>query len=78
MQCPAWINLGPLLLIIYVNDLYNVSVLQPTFVAYTNPFSSHNNIKDLFNNVNLELNKIAVLFEANKLSPNEGKKIRIF
>ena len=38
-----------------------------------NLFSSHSNIKDLFNNVNLELNKIAVWFKANKLSLNEGK-----
>ena len=38
-----------------------------------NLFLSHSNIKDLFNNVNLELNKIAVWFKANKLSLNEGK-----
>ena len=39
----------------------------------TNLFSSHSNIKDLFNNVNLGLNKIDVWFKANKLSLNEGK-----
>ena len=39
----------------------------------TNLFSSHGNIKYLFNNVNLELNKIPVWFIANKLSLNERK-----
>ena len=43
------------------------------FANDTNLFSSHSNIKALFNNVNLELNKIAVWFKANKLSLNEGK-----
>ena len=42
------------------------------FADDTNLFSSHSNIKDLFNNLNLELNKIAVWFKANKLSLNEG------
>ena len=62
--------LGPLLFIIYTNDIYNVcNILQPImFVDDTNLFSSHRNIKYLFNNVNLELNKIAVWFKANKLS----------
>ena len=43
------------------------------FADDTNLLSSHDNIKDLFNNVNLELNKIAVWFKANKLSLNDGK-----
>ena len=42
------------------------------FADDTNVFSSHGNIKDLFN-VNLELNEIAVWFKDNKLSLNEGK-----
>ena len=56
--------------IIYINDLYNVSnILQPiTFAADTNLFTSPGNIKDLFNNVDLKLNKISVCFKANKLS----------
>ena len=53
--------LGPRLFAIYINDLYNVSnILQPMFVYDRNLFSSYCNIKDLANNVNLELNKIAV------------------
>ena len=53
----------------------NISdILQPImFPDDTNLFSSHGNIKDLFNNVNLELNEIAVWPIANKLSLNEGK-----
>ena len=43
------------------------------FADDTNLFSSHSNIKDLFNNVNLELSKIVVWFKAKKLSLNEGK-----
>ena len=43
------------------------------FADDTSLFSSNSNIKDLFNNVNLELNKIAVWFKANKLSLNKGK-----
>ena len=48
------------------------------FVDDTNLFSSHSNIKYLFNNVNLELNKIAVWFKANKLSLKEGKTYKFF
>ena len=67
--------LGLLLFIIYINDLYNVSnILQPImFADDKNPFSSYINTKDLFNNVNLELNKIAIWFKTNKLKLNEGK-----
>ena len=43
------------------------------FANDANLFSSHSHIKDLFNNVNLKLNKIAVWFKANKLSLNEEK-----
>ena len=66
---------GPLHFIIYINDLYHLSnILQPImFADDTNLFSSHSNIKDLFNNVNVELNKIVVWFKANKLPLNEGK-----
>ena len=43
------------------------------FANDANLFSSHSHIKDLFNNGNLKLNKIAVWFKANKLSLNEEK-----
>ena len=48
------------------------------FADNTNLFPSHSNTKDLFNNVNLELNKIVAWFKAKKLSLNEGRKIHIF
>ena len=47
---------------------------QIMFGDDTNLFLSHGNIKDLFNSVNLELNKIAVWCKDNKLSLNEGKR----
>ena len=43
------------------------------FADDTNLFSSQINNKDLFNNMNLELNKTAIWFKANKLSLNKRK-----
>ena len=62
--------LGPLLFLIYVNDLNNVSdLLDPTmFADDTNLFCSHSNIKILFDTVNKELRKLNYWFHANKLS----------
>ena len=67
--------LGPLLFIIYVNDLCNVSkILEPImFADDANLFFSHKNIKDLFQAVNSELGKIFQWFNANKLSLNKDK-----
>ena len=67
--------LGPLLFLIYINDLSLVSkFLSPImFADDTNLFYSHNNIKILFKNANDELEKISKWFKANKLSLNEGK-----
>ena len=49
-------------------------ILQSVILANdTNLFSSHGNIKDLFNDMNLKLNKIPVWFKAKKLSLNEEK-----
>ena len=64
--------LGQLLFIIYINDLYNVSnILQSImFASNTNLFLPLGNIKDLFNNMNLELNKISACFKANKMPIN--------
>ena len=72
--------LGPLLFVIYISDLYNVfNILQPKmFADDANLFSSHSNIKDLFNNAKLDLNKIALWFKANKLPLNKGKTKYIF
>ena len=67
--------LGPLLFLIYVNDLCNASnILDPImFADDTNLFYSHQNISSLFSTVNNELNKINEWFKANKLSLNVKK-----
>ena len=67
--------LGPLLFLIYVNDLNNASsVLDPImFADDTNLFYSHKNIHQLFAKVNEELEKIGDWFKANKISLNNKK-----
>ena len=67
--------LGPLLFLIYVNDLHNAStVLNPImFADDTNLFYSHKDIKTLFKTVNEELKNIHEWFKANKLSLNVTK-----
>jgi hypothetical protein len=67
--------LGPLLFLIYVNDLSKVSKILSTimFADDTNLFLSHKNIKTLFEDVNRELEKLTVWFQANKLSLNVNK-----
>ena len=67
--------LGPLLFLIYVNDLCNASdILDPImFADDTNLFLSHQNINILFNKFNEELQKIETWFKANKLSLNSEK-----
>ena len=62
--------LGPLLFLLYVNDLYMASnVIKPImFADDTNLFFSHKNIKELFKTMNQELIKIQQWFNANKLS----------
>ena len=63
--------LGPLLFLIYVNDLCSASnILDPMFADDTNLFYSHQNISSLFMTVNNELDKIGEWFKANKLSLN--------
>ena len=72
--------LGPLLFLIYVNDLNKSSTkLQPImFADDTNLFYSHKNINVLFNTVNKELEKIDEWFKSNKLSLNVKKTNYIF
>ena len=67
--------LGPLLFLIYVNNLNNASsILDPIMPANdTNLFYSHKNIHQLFARVNEELEKIGDRFKANKLSLNNKK-----
>ena len=67
--------LGPLLFLVYVNDLPNASrLLDPTmFADDTNLFFNHKGIKHLFTVVNNELVNIKDWFTANKLSLNVEK-----
>ena len=67
--------LGPLLFLLYVNDLQKASnILKPImFADDTNLFFSHKNIKNLFKTMNKELINIQEWFNANKLSVNATK-----
>ena len=72
--------LGPLLFLIYVNDLQYVSSILDTimFADDTNLFLSERNIKKLFSTMNTELTKLNNWFSANKLSLNETKTVYSF
>ena len=67
--------LGPLLFLVYMNDLCNVSKdLELKLSADdTNIFYSHNDASNLMEVVNLELKNITCCFYANKLSTNVKK-----
>ena len=67
--------LGPLLFLLYVNDLHRAStILAPImFADDTNLFYSHSNLQTLYNVVNRELEECVEWFRANKLSLNAGK-----
>ena len=66
---------GPLLFLIYINDLFrSSSKLTPImFADDTNLFISDSNIENLFETMNEELRKVANWFKANKLSLNISK-----
>ena len=62
--------LGPLLFIIYINDLHNSSSML-TFLLFeddTNIFVSGKNLNKLIININRELTNVDIWFRANKLS----------
>ena len=67
--------LGPLLFLLYVNDLKNgSSVLDHVmFADDTNLFCTHSNMKKLFSTMNEELASINQWFTSNKLSLNAKK-----
>lgn len=67
--------LGPLLFLIYINDLPNVTNILSTvlFADDSNFFLTHSNIEYLFHTLNQELYKISEWLIANKLSLNCSK-----
>jgi hypothetical protein len=67
--------LGPLLFILYVNDISNSSNILHfiLFADDTNLFCSDYNIKDLVSTVNCELSKLCEWFRTNRLSLNIKK-----
>ena len=67
--------LGPLLFLIYMNDIVNASPLL-TYVLFaddTNIFYSHKDLNILITTLNLELKKLSLWFKSNKLSLNINK-----
>ena len=67
--------LGPLLFLIYINDIFKASnnISAKMFADDTNFFLNHSNVKELFSLMNTELEKFNIWFKANKLSLNAGK-----
>ena len=67
--------LGPLLFLIYVNNLNQaLNILDPIiFEDDTNLFYCHHQINIIFETVNYELEKINQWFKANRLSINVEK-----
>ena len=75
MWLPQDSILGPLLFLIFINNLcYSTPLLETIlFAEDTNFFYSHNNAKGLFRTMNAELSHLNDWFCANKLSLNTDK-----
>ena len=67
--------LGPLLFILYINDICNISKLLQLilFSNDTNLFRSSDNLQHLCNILSAELCKLNIQFKVNKLSLNVSK-----
>ena len=66
---------GPLLFLIYVNDIFKASspLMEVMLADDTNLFLSHKNIDTLFVIMNVELENVSMWFKSNKLSLNVDK-----
>ena len=72
--------LGPLMFLLYINDIANVSsvLFFLLFADDTTVFCSGKNIDDLINIVNREMQKLIIWLYVNKLSINTEKKQIIY
>ena len=75
MWCPSRFIFGPLLFILYVNDIINVSQLVNLilFADDTDMFNSDNDLTSLIVKANDELSKLSLWFLVNRLSLNVKK-----
>jgi retron-type reverse transcriptase len=66
--------LGPILFLCFINDIYNATLLFTLlFADDTAALDSDQDLPSLVNRVNIELNKLANWFRANKMAVNISK-----
>jgi hypothetical protein len=66
--------LGPILFLCFINDIYNATLLLTLlFADDTAALDSDQDLPSLVNRVNIELNKLANWFRANKMAVNISK-----